>query len=505
MTALSSYRNTLKMKDTALIDLLFIPIADNVKVYVGGMAALDINGRVVPAGSTNAVGPVVGKIEVPYQPQAIGVNPQPNTIYDNTVAGHSAGALTVAIRQGVFKYANSSSTDLIAAANVGQDCYAADDQTVALTSNSGARTRAGKIVLVDSDGVWVQLGLSYTPGNQLAGLAVTVPAPASAATTGTAASVALSSVGQPGGASSGGATNNTGGVGSNDTLASGVGGAATGAATGTNTGGAGGTMSVASGAGGAASGATTASTAGAGGALSISGGAGGVASGTATTNTGGAGASATISGGVGGASSGGTTNNGGAGGAASLIAGNGGNGTTTGGAGGSVAITAGNAGTGGNAAAGNITITPGTATGSGAAGSVTVGASVAAARAGVRIGASRVIVGNKPTSAVDCTGGLTATVTQVLEGGIFTSATSVTLTLPTAQGASGIVQNLPGTPAVGDCIQIVLAMNHATNTLTLAAGAGSTIFGIATMTNGNRIWTGRITSVTPGSETITWY
>lgn len=176
MTALSGYRNTLKMKDSAVADLLFIPIADNVKIFVGGQVALDINGRAVPAGTAAAVGPVVGRAEVPYQPQPIGVNSSPNTVYDNTVSGHSAGALNVAVRQGIFKWANSASTDLIAQANLFQDVYAVDDQTVALTPGSG-RSRAGKVMQIDTDGVWVSQG-SFQQGGysgQLITLPVTLP------------------------------------------------------------------------------------------------------------------------------------------------------------------------------------------------------------------------------------------------------------------------------------------------------------------------------------------
>jgi len=173
MAALTGYRNTLKMKDTAVADLLFVPIADNVKIFVGSQVALDINGRAVPAGTAGAVGPVVGRAEVPYQPQAIGVNPQPNSVYDNTVVGHTAGALNVAVRQGIFKYANSAAADLIGQANLFQDCYAVDDQTVALTPGAAGRSRAGKVLQVDTDGVWVSYG-SFQQGG-FAGQTLVLP------------------------------------------------------------------------------------------------------------------------------------------------------------------------------------------------------------------------------------------------------------------------------------------------------------------------------------------
>lgn len=73
----------------------------------------------------------------------------------------SAGDARVRVKRGVFKFANSAAGDLIAQANVGADCYIADDQTVALTNGTNTRSRAGKIVAVDADGVWVQVGLGW--------------------------------------------------------------------------------------------------------------------------------------------------------------------------------------------------------------------------------------------------------------------------------------------------------------------------------------------------------
>ena len=49
-------------------------------------------------------------------------------------------------------------TDLIAKADIGAICYVVDNQTVAKTDNSTARKAAGKIIDVDADGVWVEVG-----------------------------------------------------------------------------------------------------------------------------------------------------------------------------------------------------------------------------------------------------------------------------------------------------------------------------------------------------------
>ncbi|CNL92728.1 Uncharacterised protein [Yersinia frederiksenii] len=45
--------------------------------------------------------------------------------------------------------------DAVTQADVGKDCYVADSQTVAKSDGEGARPVAGKVIIVDSDGVWV--------------------------------------------------------------------------------------------------------------------------------------------------------------------------------------------------------------------------------------------------------------------------------------------------------------------------------------------------------------
>ena len=61
------------------------------------------------------------------------------------------------LRKGTFLFANSPGADAITLSAVGQPAYAVDDETVALTSSSSLRPRAGTIVDVESDGVWVRV------------------------------------------------------------------------------------------------------------------------------------------------------------------------------------------------------------------------------------------------------------------------------------------------------------------------------------------------------------
>lgn len=78
-----------------------------------------------------------------------------NEQVDNSAG--AAGDLTIGVHEGVFSFANSASADLITIADIGQVCYAVDDQTVARTSGSGTRSPAGFIVDVDANGVHVSL------------------------------------------------------------------------------------------------------------------------------------------------------------------------------------------------------------------------------------------------------------------------------------------------------------------------------------------------------------
>ncbi|ELY5221729.1 hypothetical protein ACTRMU_000617 [Yersinia enterocolitica] len=66
-----------------------------------------------------------------------------------------AGDADVLVRRGKnWCFANFGG-DAVTQARVGKDCYIADSQTVAATSDTNARPLAGKVMAVDTDGVWV--------------------------------------------------------------------------------------------------------------------------------------------------------------------------------------------------------------------------------------------------------------------------------------------------------------------------------------------------------------
>lgn len=135
MTALTTARNTPERAG----DVVGYPVKASVKAIQGGIAVLNA-GYAAPG--TTATGLIaVGRFE---------------ETADNSSGAN--GALSVQVKRGTFKFGNSSAGDLIAQADAGADCYIVDDQTVAKTNGSSTRSIAGKIIAVDTDGVWVKIG-----------------------------------------------------------------------------------------------------------------------------------------------------------------------------------------------------------------------------------------------------------------------------------------------------------------------------------------------------------
>lgn len=137
MTALTKDRNTPQREG----ELLSIGAAATKKFFAGAIAMKNATGYGTP-GATATGQIALGRVE---------------EYVDNTNGGD--GAVNVTVRKGVFKFANSAGGDLIAIADIGNTCYIVDDQTVAKTDGTGTRSAAGTIVGVDSDGVWVRMGI----------------------------------------------------------------------------------------------------------------------------------------------------------------------------------------------------------------------------------------------------------------------------------------------------------------------------------------------------------
>ncbi len=116
------------------------PVAAGVKIFPGALVVITTGGYARPA-RTNTTDKVVGVAE---------------QLADNTNGAN--GDIRVKTVAGTFNFVNSTAGDAIALGNVGDPAYVVDDQTVALTSNTNTRITAGKIIDVDSDGVWVNVG-----------------------------------------------------------------------------------------------------------------------------------------------------------------------------------------------------------------------------------------------------------------------------------------------------------------------------------------------------------
>ena len=138
MAGLAADRNTPRRTGEALAR----PVKAGVQIYAGALVCLDSAGRLVP-GSASTTLVADGRSQ------------------DNVLGGATDGAVTGHVHPGIFRWDNSTSGDLIAAANIGANCYVVDDHTVALTNGGGTRSVAGKIVDVDSVGVWVSTGIVF--------------------------------------------------------------------------------------------------------------------------------------------------------------------------------------------------------------------------------------------------------------------------------------------------------------------------------------------------------
>ncbi|OVZ94863.1 hypothetical protein CBW58_01980 [Yersinia frederiksenii] len=120
-------------------DIVAVPVAAATMIYGGHMVAASAAGLAVPASA------VAAQI-------TLGVSDE----YADNTAG-AAAATSVNVRRGkAWKLVNLSG-DAVTQADVGKNCYVADSITVARTSNTDARPVAGKVIAVESDGVWVEI------------------------------------------------------------------------------------------------------------------------------------------------------------------------------------------------------------------------------------------------------------------------------------------------------------------------------------------------------------
>lgn len=135
MAALTAARNTPQMADVQRSPLSW-PQGTNT-IYQGSLVVLNAAGFAEPG--TTATGKIaVGRAK------------------KTSVNAGSAGAVNIEVEEGIFKWANAGG-DPIVAATRGSLAYITDDQTVNVTATG--KSAAGKVVQLDSDGVWVKMTL----------------------------------------------------------------------------------------------------------------------------------------------------------------------------------------------------------------------------------------------------------------------------------------------------------------------------------------------------------
>ena len=117
---------------------LSLPVLAAVKAFAGGLAVmLQASGMACPG--------VTGLGLVPLG--------RFRKTVDN-LTGADGDALAD-IEVGIFQWGNSAAGDEITGDDIGKLCYVVNDQTVALTDDTGTRSVAGRIIDVDAAGVWV--------------------------------------------------------------------------------------------------------------------------------------------------------------------------------------------------------------------------------------------------------------------------------------------------------------------------------------------------------------
>lgn len=126
-------RDTKEMQSAFAMDLSF-PVAASTTIEKGKFVAVNAGGYLVEMSATTGLH-AVGRAEEDV---------------DNSSGAN--GALNCKCRQGIFKWANDA-TDTVVAADIGDTAYGEGDDTVG-NDNTGTSV-AGRIVQLDTDGVWV--------------------------------------------------------------------------------------------------------------------------------------------------------------------------------------------------------------------------------------------------------------------------------------------------------------------------------------------------------------
>jgi hypothetical protein len=116
------------------------PMAANITIFGGALVMLNASGLATRGAAATGQ-------------RAAGV------ALERKTNGATAGATSVRVAPGVYCFRNSTAGDEIVQADVGAQCFIADDDQVAKTNGSSTRSVAGIVMAVEAAGVWVRVGL----------------------------------------------------------------------------------------------------------------------------------------------------------------------------------------------------------------------------------------------------------------------------------------------------------------------------------------------------------
>lgn len=134
MTATTVDRNTPSREKGWLCP----PVAADAVIFAGTIVCINSDGFAV-AGATDPDLIYLGRAQ---------------ELVDNT--GGLDGAVNINVRRDeAFQWENDA-THPVVQASLGSDCYVVDNQTVAATDGTGTRSRAGRVIAIDNNGIWVE-------------------------------------------------------------------------------------------------------------------------------------------------------------------------------------------------------------------------------------------------------------------------------------------------------------------------------------------------------------
>jgi hypothetical protein len=119
-------------------DIRTAPLAAATRIFKGALGVLNAAGKAVP-----------GAVALNLIPLG-----RARETFDNSAG--AADAVTGEFDVGTFLFRNLAG-DPVLAADLGKDCFIADDDAVARTNGTGTRSVAGKVRGVEPAGVWVEI------------------------------------------------------------------------------------------------------------------------------------------------------------------------------------------------------------------------------------------------------------------------------------------------------------------------------------------------------------